>query len=110
MEIDMLSSCVLMWTDIPSIILLYWEGCLVFKNKQTNKTQERQLINLTGLVWLDVPALPEQHVSFLILGIVLVKDGKPGSVHNAFLETPVLFTVAGKEAAAAGDKEFLQSK
>jgi len=48
-------------------------------------------------------------VSFLILGIV-AKEGKPGSVHNAFLEAPVRFIEAGKEAAAAGDKAFLQNK
>lgn len=35
---------------------------------------------------------------------------KLGSVHNAFLETPLLFIKTEKEAAGAEDKAFLRNK
>lgn len=89
---------------ILSIVLLRWNRNLVFR-----KTK-KQLIKLLRAIWVGVQALPKLHASFLILGIGLVKEMKLGTVHNAFLETPLLFIKTEKEAAVAKDKAFLRNK
>lgn len=77
-----------------------------FQKNEKNK----QLIKLSRAIWVGVQALSKLHVSFLILGIGFVKEMKLGSVHNAFLETPLLFIKTEKEAAGAEDKAFLRNK